>query len=117
MNGTLSVLDRWLSNGEGDKWNPKIDVTPFTWSDHDMVNLHIAPNKPNLIPGALWKLNAEILKDKEVVELVRKAWKFRDGMEQKATDPQGWWDDTRLHISPRSGGETEGPRREQHFSA
>ena len=76
-------------------WTPLVKscyITPFVWSDHDMVVMSFSlPNTVTRGRG-FWKMNLTLLEDDSFKADVEKFWAEWKKEKMRYSDPTSWWD-------------------------
>lgn len=93
-----SRLDRLYIPQQFERGTLETKLTPFVWSDHNLLETKISNHDTNKQGPSYWKLNTSILQEPEFIEIITnfyKSWRTKIPLFQEL---DSWWDLTKCHF-------------------
>ena len=77
----------------------EVEITPFSWSDHDFITMDVTPpDPPNPRGPGYWKINNTVLEDVEYKQIIKEFWNFWRGKKDNYSSLLIWWDMGKIKI-------------------
>ena len=88
----IYIPEEWLINVK------LAAITPFSWSDHDIMLCNIYLPTPVERGSGYWKLNVNLLSDQEFIDHINTFWEEWEKNVNNYDDIRIWWDLAKINF-------------------
>ena len=88
----IYIPEEWLLNVK------TAAITPFSWSDHDIMAVDIYLPTPVKRGSGYWKFNVNLLQDQEFIDHITSFWAHWETTVNDYDDIRTWWDLAKINF-------------------